>query len=68
MGLAIHTYNLMSTKKKKMLLYTISTKVGVAKWNLAIQLVESLVIISYITIVILSQWVIMFKLGVLCRP
>ena len=50
-----------------MMLYTISTKVGVAKWNSAISLVDSLVIISYITIVILSQCVIMPELGVFCR-
>ena len=50
-----------------MMLYTISTKVGVAKWNSAIPLVESLVIISHITIVILSQWVILPELGILFR-
>ena len=53
----------MSAKEEKILLYTISTKVG-----MAILLVEILVLISYITVVILSKWVIMAELWALSRP
>ena len=45
------------------MLYTISTKVGKA-----ILLVKRLVLITYITVVILSQWVIMAELWTLSRP